>query len=140
MDTVRTPQQQLGDWAEQCANYHAQQQGFRLITQNYHCRGGELDLILVKNQLLVFMEVKARSNQHYGLATEMLTTSKQKKMMIAIQHFLQHYPEYANYDYRFDLFAIQFQYSTQDTIHLLQQHRPIPYTYEWIEHAFLWQD
>ena len=54
--------QQLGTWAEQQAAQLMQQQGFQLLTANYHSRYGELDLILVREQELIFVEVKARAH------------------------------------------------------------------------------
>lgn len=119
--------QQLGQWAEQYASQYVEQLGFNIVQRNYHCRGGELDLIINKDKLLVFIEVKARSSQEYGSAVEMLTPNKQKRMMKAITHFLHHFPQYDHYDYRFDLFAIQIHSSHNIAV-------------EWIENAFLWQD
>lgn len=131
--------QQLGKWSEDYAKHQAQQQGFHCIAQNYRCRNGELDLILEQNHLLVFMEVKARSNTQYGQAIEMLTPQKQQRMMNAIAHFLAKHPQYENHDYRFDLFAIQFHQAVQIEQLDLQQDNTF-YHYEWIENAFLWQD
>ena len=49
--------QQLGAWAEQQAAQLMQNHGFQFLTANYHSRYGELDLILVRDQELVFVEV-----------------------------------------------------------------------------------
>jgi len=51
-------QHALGQWAEQQALVILQQQGFRLVTQNFHSRFGEVDLIVERGQELVFVEGK----------------------------------------------------------------------------------
>lgn len=138
--TTTQTAQQLGKWAENYAKQQALQQGFTCISQNYRCRNGELDLILEKDNLLIFMEIKARSNTHYGHAVEMLTPQKQRHMMNAITHFLAHFPQYTHHDYRFDLFAIQFHQSINNLQELERLNQNRIFSYEWIENAFLWQD
>ena len=48
-----------GSWAEQQALQQLEAQGWRLLDRNWHCRWGELDLVLEQQQLLV-VEVKGR--------------------------------------------------------------------------------
>lgn len=120
----------LGDWAEQYALQHLIAHGFRCVQQQYHSRWGEIDLIVEKQQLLVFVEVKARSNHHFGQAHEMLSPSKQKKIIKTALHFLQHFPQYQQFDYRFDFMALQLQHSQHDNTPHVQH-------LEWIEDAFL---
>ncbi len=59
LETISSPLN-LGQWAEQQALKLLQTQGFTLIVANYHCRYGEIDLIVQKDQELIFAEVKAR--------------------------------------------------------------------------------
>ena len=49
-----------GDHAEQLACVFLQQQGLQLVTRNYRCRGGEIDLIMRDDDSLVFVEVRYR--------------------------------------------------------------------------------
>lgn len=120
----------LGDWAEQYALQHLLAQGFTSVKQQYHSRLGEIDLIVEKQQLLVFVEVKARSNSQFGQVHEMLSLSKQQKIIKTALHFLQHFPQYQEFDYRFDFMALQLQ----------QTHRHSPpqiQHLDWITDAFL---
>lgn len=120
--------QQLGNWAEQSALHYLQQRGFEYITHHYQCRFGEIDLIVKQNNLLAFVEVKARSTSQYGSAQEMLTPAKQRKIIKTALHFLEQHSEYEFFEYRFDFIAIQFlQY---------QEHLEIQQL-DWIENAFL---
>ena len=59
-------QKQLGAWAEQQAAQLMQQQDFQLIARNWHSRYGELDLVMQREQELVFVEVKARAKTAYA--------------------------------------------------------------------------
>ena len=43
--TTKTVRQQLGEWAEQTARHVLGQQGYVCLSQNYHSRFGEIDLI-----------------------------------------------------------------------------------------------
>ena len=57
---MRTMQQRHGDWAEQRIVDLLQQRGWQLLDRQWHCRWGELDLILHKQERLLLVEVKAR--------------------------------------------------------------------------------
>lgn len=50
-----------GRWAEQRVLRLLQQRGWRLLARNWHCRWGELDLVLGKPRRLLVVEVKGRS-------------------------------------------------------------------------------
>ncbi len=79
----------LGADAEQIATTYLQQQGLTLITSNYHCRFGEIDLIMRDGKTLVFIEVRMRSNARFGGAGISITSSKQQKLTRTAEHYLQ---------------------------------------------------
>ena len=83
-----------------------QQQGFILIEQNFLTPLGEIDLIGMLDEVLVFVEVKARNTASFGSALEMVTKSKQNKNRKAAQIFLQRYTRYQNVECRFDVVGI----------------------------------
>ena len=62
-------EQQAADWL--C------QRGLSLLARNYHCRFGELDLVMLEDQILVFVEVRQRSHSQFGGAAASVTPSKQ---------------------------------------------------------------
>lgn len=64
------------------------QAGYALLRQNYRTRQGEVDLIVEKNGLLVFCEVKTRSPGNYGSAAEAVTPHKQRRLLLAAQGYL----------------------------------------------------
>ena len=79
----------LGTDAEQVAATYLQQQGLTLITRNYHCRFGEIDLIMRDGKTLVFVEVRMRSSASFGGAGMSITSSKQQKLTRTAEHYLQ---------------------------------------------------
>ncbi len=76
------------------------------IQSNYRCRMGELDLIMLDKNTLVFVEVRYREKGRHGSAAESITPSKQKKLIRAALYFLQQNPRYQPYNCRFDVIAI----------------------------------
>ena len=125
---------QLGQWAEQQAKIFLEQQSFVFLNQNYHSRYGEIDLIVCRNQELIFVEVKARSMTGYGRAQEVISRSKQKKIIQTAMSFISQHPVYENYYCRFDV--ICFNFSTQIAKKVQQDFYKLPYDLEWIENAF----
>lgn len=53
---------------------------YDIIGANYRCRFGELDLIAKKRELVIFVEVKLRKNDHFGAAADAVTPSKREKL------------------------------------------------------------
>jgi len=68
-----------------------EQIGLTCIERNFSCRLGEIDLIMFEaaSNSLVFVEVRYRSNQHHGNATESVDWKKQRKLRRTGLHYLQ---------------------------------------------------
>ena len=98
----------IGNWAEDFALQYLQQHGLQLIQRNYHCRFGEIDLIMQDQNCLCFIEVRARALQSWVAADESVNLRKQQKTIKAAQYFLQQYAEFEVCDCRFDLLAIGY--------------------------------
>ena len=124
----------LGQWAEQQALGFLQAQGFFLIAMNYHCRYGEIDLIVEKDQELIFVEVKARSATQYAQSCETISLSKQKKIMKAALYFLNSHPEFQQFYCRFDVICFDSFQQFAKTIQ--QDFSKFTYDQQWIENAF----
>lgn len=63
-------------------------QGLKLKERNYTCRLGEIDLILMEGQTLVFVEVRMRRNASFGGAVESITPRKRARLLAAARHYL----------------------------------------------------
>jgi len=95
----------IGSQAENLALQHLEQQGLNLVKRNYHCRGGEIDLIMIDSSALVFVEVRYRKTATFGSAIESVNLTKQKRIILTAQHFLQQQtPQHKSC--RFDVIAI----------------------------------
>ncbi len=70
----------IGQKAEQVAESYLKNQGIGIITRNYTCRQGEIDLIGWDGPVLVFIEVKARADDGCGYPGEALTFWKQRRI------------------------------------------------------------
>jgi putative endonuclease len=85
--------QTQGAQAEALAASFLQARGLKLITRNYRCRAGEVDLIMQDGQVTVFVEVRLRSNRAWVSAAESIDARKQRRIIIAARHYLARHGE-----------------------------------------------
>ena len=98
--------QQTGKDAERLALRHLEQQGLRLLAQNWSCKRGELDLVMLDGDTVVFVEVRYRHYAQWGGALASIDARKRQKLILAAQYFLQRQARWANHPCRFDVVAI----------------------------------
>ena len=83
---------QIGDAAEDAALHYLQQRGLRLLARNYRTPGrggGEIDLIMhAPDGTCVFVEVRQRKSASHGGAAASVTSTKQRRLVFAAQHYL----------------------------------------------------
>mgnify|MGYP001814174918 CR=1 FL=1 len=79
----------IGHHAESLACGYLKRRGLRLLSRNFRCRRGEIDLIMQDGAQLVFVEVRYRSRGDFGSALESVTPGKQRKLITTAQHYLQ---------------------------------------------------
>lgn len=89
-----------GQAAEIIAAQYLNAQGLKLIARNYRSRFGEIDLIMQDGASLVFVEVRLRKSKLFGGAEESITASKQHKIVITAEYYLQ---QHGNQNCRFDV-------------------------------------
>jgi len=77
-----------GEDAEKYAASYLQKQQLTLLQQNYHCRFGEIDLIMRDDESLVFVEVRMRTSEAFGGAAASITASKQAKLLRTARHYI----------------------------------------------------
>ena len=96
----------IGKVYEDIAQNYLKKQGLRLITTNFNCRYGELDLIMSESDVLVFVEVKFRRNKAFGGAIAAVSNIKQQKLTRTVQFYMQQ-NGLSNHQARFDVIAIE---------------------------------
>ena len=87
-DTTSRTSDRGGRQAEDLAAHFLEKQRLKIVTRNYRCRGGEIDLICRDGKVLVFVEVRLRRNAAFGGAAASVTATKQRRIILAAQHFL----------------------------------------------------
>jgi putative endonuclease len=102
--------QGLGRTGERLAAEHLQARGYCILTRNFRCSYGEIDLIAEDGEDLVFVEVKTRRGTSYGLPEEAVTIRKQLKIMQVASFYLDAHACYER-SWRIDVVAIQLSRS-----------------------------
>lgn len=118
----RDSRHKRGQQAEMMAKNFLINNGMTLILENYYCRMGEIDLILLDNNCLVFVEVRARINAKFVSPTDSIDFFKQRKIILTAEFFLQNNPAYSEHTCRFDVVGVDFSIT--------------PPNIEWIKGAF----
>lgn len=95
---------QFGIWAEEQTVRYLAAKGYKILARNWHCRFGELDIVAKKDQIIHFIEVKARRQFAFGFPEESLTAAKQHKLLRAITGYLAYQP---NQLWQLDLVIIE---------------------------------
>jgi putative endonuclease len=96
-----------GEHYETLARQWLQTKGLNIVEQNYHCRFGEIDLIMLDQDYLCFIEVKFRRSNDFGGSAYSLPVSKQRKITRSALHYIEHHRVYRNHAMRFDALLIQ---------------------------------
>lgn len=66
----------LGKTAENFTAGYLSSKGYKIIDRNFRSKFGEIDLIAIKDNKLVLIEVKARTSDKFGFPEEAVTPSK----------------------------------------------------------------
>jgi putative endonuclease len=105
--SVENSKQALGREGERIAELFLKKKGYKLVERNYRCRGGEVDLIVLDRRVVVFVEVKTRTDYGFGSPLEAVEPRKQRRMILAAQLFL-HQKKLHERDARFDVVGISW--------------------------------
>jgi len=103
---ARKPETSLGQAGERHARIALEAKGYTSLTINWHCRAGELDLVMLDQDILVFVEVKTRRGERAGRADDAITPTKARRMLAAAEWFVAEHPDHQHRIWRCDLIAI----------------------------------
>lgn len=78
----------IGAVYEKKAEEYLKTLGFEIVERNFCCRQGEIDLIARDKNALVFVEVKYRKTEKYGLPAEAIDKRKQQKLYQTARYYL----------------------------------------------------
>lgn len=99
---------QIGNKYESIARAHLETNGLKILKKNYLCKLGEIDIIALHNDIVVFCEVRSKSNTYFGQPEETVDSNKQQRIHRAANHFLINTPRLKNSFCRFDVISIIF--------------------------------
>lgn len=94
-----------GAKAEQCARAFLEARGLSTVTKNFRCRYGELDLVMLDSRILVFVEVRKRTNARFASGAHSVDWRKQRRLMTTAKIFLKQHPNFRHLPSRFDVIA-----------------------------------
>ena len=95
----------LGERGEKCAARYLRRLGYKILFTRYRLRYGEIDILAVEGQTVVFVEVKTRRSQAKGRPAEAVDATRQARLTRAALAFLKanRLLEYAS---RFDVIEV----------------------------------
>ncbi len=96
----------LGRMGERMAAGALVKRGYRVLEHNFRCRYGEIDIVAEEGADLVFVEVKTRRGQSYGLPEEAVTPRKARKLAEVASCYLDQH-SCSERPWRIDVVAIQ---------------------------------
>jgi len=98
----------LGKLGEEEAEKFLKKKGLKSVGKNFHCRWGEIDLVMKDGKTLVFVEVKTRSNASFGTPEEAVNQPKLSKLLKSAYAYLEQ-NGIETQDFRLDAVAIEIQ-------------------------------
>lgn len=111
----------FGKFGEDLARKFLQKQGYKILERNYRIRGGEIDIIAIDHDTLVYVEVKTRTNHLFGRPEESVTPWKLKFLERAAK-FYRNNRRYQNLPLleRIDVIAIDMTDDLDPRINLIK--------------------
>ncbi len=119
-NSERIDRRALGQRGEQAAESFLCRRGLTVVHRNYHCRGGEIDLVMLDPnpqdaEVLAFVEVRLRGPGPVS-GLESIGPMKQRRLIHAARHFLMSFPRWQDHPCRFDVVAIDSETDTLNWI------------------------
>lgn len=105
---MKSSRQAVGKLGEETAARFLIGKGYKILTQNFRNRFGEIDIIAEEAEDIVFIEVKARTSNNFGTAIEAVNSRKQAKIRQVALYYICTIggPER---NYRFDVVTVNIQ-------------------------------
>ncbi|CAN5761693.1 YraN family protein [soil metagenome] len=95
-----------GEAGEHFARAFLERKGMLHVGSNWRCAAGEIDLVMVDGDMLVFVEVKTRRTNIAGTAEESVSEAKAARLLSAGEWYVSDHPEFEARTWRIDLVAI----------------------------------
>lgn len=97
---------EVGSEKEALAEEYLRKKGYRILERNFRCKLGEVDIIAMHQNFLVFIEVKYRASADFGQPTDAVNYKKQVRISNVASYYVYSHRQYANHNCRFDVVSI----------------------------------
>lgn len=105
----------IGGLGEQAAKEFLIKNGYKIVETNYFCRFGEIDIVALEDKCLVFIEVKTRTSDKYGMPQNGVNYWKKKHLELSARNYIEH-KRMAEYIARFDVVEVFAKYADNNFI------------------------
>jgi len=105
----------LGDWGEEISRKFLIQNGVQLISNKVRNSYGEIDILGIDEEMLVFFEVKTRRSGIFGFPEISVDQKKQRTLMDTALKFIQDHPEF-NMNWRIDVLSVNISKTNKPEI------------------------
>jgi len=119
----------VGKDAERLAEKYLVESGLTILDRNFHCRHGEIDLIMLDRGTLAFVEVRMRCRNRFTRAAATVDARKQRKLLRSAAIYLGRHRRFSDHAIRFDVIGI-------DTDRTTFSPAPGEFTIQWLKDAF----
>lgn len=106
----------IGDRGENIACREYRKRGYKILSRNFSCKFGELDIVACKNNIIVIAEVKTRKNADFAQAREFVDYKKQNRIKTTAKIFL-HKNNLSDSNIRFDVVEV---YTDSRTVNIIE--------------------
>jgi len=107
---------ETGKQGEDLAAQHLRRQLYDILERNFRHQHAEIDLIATKDNVLVFVEVKTRSNTSHGDPEVFVSWTKVRLLKRAAEQYI--FAKDWPFDVRFDIVAVTFRNGATQVRHL----------------------
>lgn len=94
----------LGEWGEEMAKRHLQQQGYVILDSDWKSGHRDIDIVAMDGDEVVLVEVKTRSNDHFSEPLDAVNYRKMMNLRRAFNHYIKYHR--VNNAVRFDIIGI----------------------------------
>lgn len=106
---MRSYNKDIGFYGEKVSIDFLRNEGYKILEKNFNCSSGEIDIIVFKNNILSFIEVKSRFTNSFGNPKESVTCYKQRRIINSAKYYL-HRKKLYDYYIRFDVIEVIFNF------------------------------
>ena len=94
-----------GMYGEEIVKHYLIEEGYRILERNFRFHHREVDIIAAKEDILVFVEVKSREDEDFGLGFEAVSKTK-KRNIISVARYYTQKKGLQDYNVRFDVASL----------------------------------